>query len=136
MGRFDINIFDILTKVSRPPPLCHQCTSELSTLVKLIPAVTAMGVGGGHTCRLRKLDNLLPICLLRSPDGWPGPQLSYLGFVRSWSKVVGFPELVKSHKREPDYLQTQEQYPLQNLPPFLHDGSIEGFLFMTNCIIT
>ena len=32
----------ILTKVSRPPPLCHQCTAELSSLVKLIPAETAM----------------------------------------------------------------------------------------------
>ena len=37
-GRADL----ILTKVSRPPPLCHQCTAELSSLVELIPAVTAM----------------------------------------------------------------------------------------------
>ena len=36
----------VLTKDSRPPPLSHQCTSKLSSLVKLIPAVTAMGWGG------------------------------------------------------------------------------------------
>ena len=32
----------VLTKDSRPPPLSHQCTAELSSLDKLIPAVTAM----------------------------------------------------------------------------------------------
>ena len=33
---------DLITEDSRPPPLSHQCTAELSSLVKLIPAVTAM----------------------------------------------------------------------------------------------
>ena len=32
----------VLTKDSRPPPLSHQYTAEMSSLVKLIPAVTAM----------------------------------------------------------------------------------------------
>ena len=38
----------VLTKDSRPPPLSHQCTSKLSSLVKLklIPAVTAMALAG------------------------------------------------------------------------------------------
>ena len=34
----------ILTKDSRPPPLSHQYTAEMSSLVKLIPAVIAMSL--------------------------------------------------------------------------------------------
>ena len=45
----------ILTKDSRPPPLSHQCTAELSSLVKLIPAVTAMARGASVSDKIKSL---------------------------------------------------------------------------------